>query len=70
MLRTRSTLVSLDDTSYYHCISRWVRRAFLWGEERHSGKDDSRRKQWVIDRPTFLADIFAIELRAHAAQCG
>ena len=66
MPRARKTLISLEDTSYYHCISRCVRRAFLWGTDHFSGNDYSHRKQWVIERLQQLTDVFAIEVCAYA----
>jgi REP element-mobilizing transposase RayT len=66
MPRARKTLISLNDTPYYHCICRCVRRAFLWGIDHFSGKDYSHRKQWVVDRLEELSRVFAIEVCAYA----
>ena len=62
----RKNLVSLQDTPYYHCIARCVRRAWLWGVDEYAGKDYSHRKQWVIERLAQLANIFSIEICAYA----
>jgi REP element-mobilizing transposase RayT len=62
----RKNLVSLQDTPYYHCVARCVRRAWLWGVDEYAGKDYSHRKQWVIERLTQLAGIFSIEICAYA----
>lgn len=62
----RKSQVSLEDTNYYHCISRCVRRAFLWGNDKFSGKDYSHRKQWVVDRLKQLSGVFTIEICAYA----
>lgn len=66
MPRARISLISLDDTPYYHCVSRCVPRAFLWGTDHFSGKDYSHRKQWVVDRLQLLTQVFAIEVCAYA----
>ena len=62
----RKSLVSLQDTPYYHVVSRCVRRAWLWGVDEYAGKDYSHRKQWIIDRLAQLSQIFAIEICAYA----
>jgi len=66
MTQARRTLISLDDTPYYHCIARCVRRAFLCGEDHYSGQSFEHRRQWVVDRLRFLSDIFAIDICAYA----
>lgn len=66
MTRPRSQLVSLEATPYYHCISRCVRRAFLCGEDRYSGKSFDHRKPWLVRRLKLLGEAFAIDIAAYA----
>ncbi len=66
MTRPRATLVSVDDTPYYHCIGRCVRRAYLCGEDRFTGKSFAHRRQWILDRLKLLTETFAIDLCAYA----
>lgn len=66
MPKARKRQVSLDDTRYYHCISRCVRRSFLCGRDQYSGKSYEHRRQWVEDRLLSLAKVFAIEVAAYA----
>jgi REP element-mobilizing transposase RayT len=66
MTYARKTLISLQDTPYYHVVARCVRRAWLWGFDEYARRDYSHRKQWVLERLTQLSSIFAIDICAYA----
>lgn len=66
MTHARETIVSIDDTPYYHCVSRCVRRAFLCGTDHYSGQDYEHRRQWLENKLHKTAKAFAIKLCAYA----
>ncbi len=66
MSRSRSELVDVASTPYYHCVSRCVRRAFLCGNDPYTGRSFEHRKQWLVDRLRGLSDIFAVDVCAYA----
>ncbi|OEE10488.1 hypothetical protein OC1_16730 [Vibrio cyclitrophicus ZF207] len=65
-VQARSTQVSPQDTAYYHCISRCVRRAFLCGEDKYSGQNFEHRRVWLVERMRLLSQVFAIDVCAYA----
>ncbi|MEJ2743419.1 MAG: transposase, partial [Gammaproteobacteria bacterium] len=44
MTKPRNSLISLEDTTYYHIVSRCVRRSFLCGLDALSGKNFEHRR--------------------------
>ena len=66
MTQPRSSLVSLSDTPWYHCVSRCVRRAFLCGEDAVTGTNYEHRRGWIADRLQRVASVFAVDVAGYA----
>lgn len=66
MTIARSLQINLKSTSYYHCISRCVRRSYLCGRDLETNQDFSHRKEWIVAKLKQLSNIFAIKICAYA----
>lgn len=62
MALPRNNYVREGEIGVYHCTTRCVRRAFLYGRDPYSGRDYSHRKSWIESRLQQLTSIFAIDL--------
>ena len=62
----RKTQISLDDSTWYHCVTRCVRRAFLCGEDHHSSQNFEDRRDWIRNRIMELANIFSIDVASYS----
>ena len=66
MATPRHKLVDQERPCAYHLASRCVRRAWLCGRDKHTGRDYSHRKSWLLERLLLLARCFAVEVYAYA----
>ena len=66
MTTAREQQICLEETRFYHVISRCVRRAFLCGEDVVTGKCFEHRRGWLIDRIKFITSVFDIEVCSYA----
>ena len=66
MTKPRKQLVAVEDTPYYHLVSRCVRRSFLYGIDHQSGKNFEHRRQWIEERIRILSSLFAIDICSYA----
>lgn len=66
MTRPRSEQISLKETPFYHCYSRCVRRAFLCGKDKFSGRCFEHRRKLLEKRLLDLAAIFTIDILSYA----
>ena len=66
MTISRSRQIDISVTPYYHCVNRCVRRAFLCGEDRATGKNYEHRREWIASKIKDLSEVFAIDVAAYA----
>lgn len=66
MPKHRYAQVSLGATSYYHCVSRCVRRTFLCGSDNLTGQSFEHRQQWIEDKLLELSHVFALDVCAYS----
>ncbi|MFQ3208721.1 MAG: REP element-mobilizing transposase RayT [Colwellia sp.] len=66
MAKLRSQQISLIDTPFYHICSRTVRKAFLCGVDKETGVSFEHRRAWIEKRIFQLAQVFSIDICAHA----
>ena len=66
MTSARRQLIDANSTPFYHVINRCVRRAFLCGEDKLSGRSYEHRRGWIVDKIKALSAIFCIDICAYA----
>ena len=58
----RSILIPCASLGTFRWVSRCMRRAFLCGEGRLTGRSFEHRRQWIEDRLHALAEIFGVAI--------
>ena len=66
MTVARNQQICIEETPYYHVVSRCVRRAFLCGEDSLTRKSFEHRRGWLIDRIKKITSVFAIDVCSYA----
>ena len=66
MTSARRLLIDAETTPFYHVINRCVRRAYLCGEDKLTGKSFEHRRGWIVEKTKALSAIFCIDICAYA----
>jgi len=66
--KPRCEVTDPDSVQVFHLVQRCVRRAWLCGEDPHSGQSYEHRRGWIRSPLEFLASIFAIDCLTYTVQ--
>ena len=66
MATARKRLISIEATSYYHCVSRCVRQSYLCGDDKRTGTSYEHRREWVERKLLSLTHTYCIDVCAYA----
>ena len=66
MPEPRKTQIRHQQNTYYHCVSRNVRKAWLCGDDHATGCNYDHRRQWIVDRIDLLSKNFSVDICAYA----
>ncbi len=72
MTRPRRQLIAVEDTPYYHCVSRCVRRAFLCGkdDQGHCFEDENQDRHTLrILNFTLATNCYYRVIQSHYHNC-
>ena len=64
--RNRRDVLVDGEIQIVHCVNRCVRRAFLFGDDKVTGKNYDHRRELIRQRLEFLAGIMGIEVLGYA----
>lgn len=62
----RAEVFDPKEVCIVHCVQRCVRRAYLTGFDKESGKDYEYRREWIRERMEKLASVFGIDCLTYA----
>jgi REP element-mobilizing transposase RayT len=66
MTIARRHILEAHADGLFHCTSRCVRRAYLCGYDRLTGKSYSHRRRWIEERIELLAVNFSVSVHGYA----
>ena len=69
MAYRRSKYLDLENTKYYHCITRCVRRSFLCGYDELTKIDYNYRKEIIKNLLNVLTKAYSIEICSYVIMC-